>query len=326
MRTPGGLRFSIPGVIARMPISMDSLALVFIVVSVNGSYAIAGGLSAAASVVMSIATPAWSRVADRIGQSAMLIRVVPLKIAGLCTFTFLVLNQTPTWTWFVAIIFAESFSVNTGGLVRRRWLHILSPDKSTTAEDESDRHIVNTAYSFEALMDEVVFIAGPIIVTACATSIAPAAGIIVGMLFMAVGVPLFVMQKSTEPPATPKRIVDPHPAVIRNRQVQAVVLPTVLLGGFFGSIAIVTVAFVQTRGQEDKAGILLAIWACGSAVAAIGAGAIKWKISSAARFLIFLFALTLLSIPMLFVHSLFWLSVALFFNGFAVAPLVISAY
>jgi MFS family permease len=326
IHTPGALKFSIPGVIARMPISMDSLALVFIVVSVNGSYAIAGALSAAASIVIAIATPHWSRVADRMGQSAMLVRVVPIKIAGLCVFTVLVLNQTPTWSWFAAIIFAESFSVNTGGLVRRRWLHILSPDPTTTAEDESDRHIVNTAYSFEALMDEVVFILGPIIVTACATSIAPAAGIIVGIIFMAIGVPLFVLQKSTEPPATPKRIVDPHPAVIRNKQVQAVVLPTVLLGGFFGSIAIVTVAFAQTRGQEDKAGILLAIWACGSAVAAIGTGVIKWKISSAARFLIFLFALTILSIPMLFVHSLFWLSVALFFNGFAVAPLVINAY
>jgi predicted MFS family arabinose efflux permease len=104
------------------------------------------------------------------------------------------------------------------------------------------------------------------------------------------------------------------------------VLPTVLLGGFFGSIAIVTVAFAQIRGQESKAGILLAIWACGSAFAAIGNGVIKWKISSAARFLIFLFALTILSIPMLFVHSLLWLSIALFFNGFAVAPLVINAY
>jgi MFS family permease len=326
IHTPGALKFSIPGVIARMPISMDSLALVFIVVSVNGSYASAGALSAAASVVIAIATPHWSRVADRMGQSAMLVRVVPIKIASLCFFTYLVLNQTPTWSWFVAIIFAESFSVNTGGLVRRRWLHILSPDPSTTAEDESDRHIVNTAYSFEALMDEIVFILGPIIVTACATSIAPAAGIIVGILFMAIGVPLFVLQKTTEPPATPKRIVDPHPAVIRNRQVQAVVLPTVLLGGFFGSIALVTVAFAQTRGQEGKAGILLAIWACGSAVAAIGTGVIKWKISSASRFLIFLFALTILSIPMLFVESLLWLSVALFFNGFAVAPLVINAY
>jgi predicted MFS family arabinose efflux permease len=175
-------------------------------------------------------------------------------------------------------------------------------------------------------MDEIVFILGPIIVTACATTIAPAAGIIVGIIFVAIGVPLFVSQKSTEPPSAPKRIVDPHPAVIRNKRVQAVVLATTLLGGFFGSIAIVTIAFAEQRGQESKSGLLLAIWALGSGIAAIINGTIKWKLSSASRFLIFLFALTVLSVPMLFTHSLGWLAVALFFNGFAVAPLVINAY
>ena len=325
-RTPGGLRFSIPGLIARMPISMDSLALIFIVVAVSDSYAIAGALSATASVVIAFATPHWSRVADRIGQSAMLVRVIPVKVFAFCVFTVLVLNETPVWTWFVAIIITEAFSVNTGGLVRRRWLHVLSPDKSTTAEDEQDGHVVNTAYSFEALMDEVVFILGPIIVTACATTIAPAAGIISGIIFLAVGVPLFVMQKDTEPPANPKREVDPHPAVIRNKRVQAVVLPTTLLGGFFGSIAIVTVAFAEARDQAALSGVLLAIWAAGSAVAAIMNGVIKWRLTSATRFLIFLLALTILSIPMLFVHSITWLAVALFFNGFAIAPLVINAY
>jgi predicted MFS family arabinose efflux permease len=205
-------------------------------------------------------------------------------------------------------------------------LHVLSPDKTSTAEDEQDRHLVNTAYSFEAIMDEIVFILGPIIVTACATTIAPAAGIISGIIFVAIGVPLFVAQKSTEPPATPKRSVDPHPAVIRNRRVQAVVLVTTLLGGFFGSIAIVTIAFADQRGQEGKSGILLAVWAFGSGIAAIINGAIKWKISSTSRFLLFLCALTLVTIPMLFVHSLVWLAVALFFNGFAIAPLVINAY
>ena len=325
-KTPGALKFSIPGLIARMPISMDSLALIFIVVAASDSYALAGALSATASVVMAFATPHWSRVADRIGQSKMLIRVMPIKVAGLCVFTVLVLNQAPTWTWFASIIIAESMSVNTGGLVRRRWLHVLSPDKSTTAEDEQDRHLVNTAYSFEAIMDEIVFILGPIIVTACATTIAPAAGILVGIIFVAIGVPLFVMQKSTEPPSTPKRTIDPHPAVIRSKRVQAIVLSTTLLGGFFGSIAIVTVAFAEQRGQEGQAGLLLAIWAFGSGIAAIINGAIKWKLSSASRFLIFLFALTLLSGPMLFAHSMVGLAVALFFNGFAVAPLVINAY
>jgi len=325
-RLPGALRFSIPGLIARMPISMDSLALIFIVVAVSDSYAIAGALSATASVVIAFATPHWSRVADRIGQSSMLVRVIPVKVFAFCVFTILVLNETPVWTWFVAIIVTEAFSVNTGGLVRRRWLHVLSPDKTSTAEDEKDRHLVNTAYSFEALMDEVVFILGPIIVTACATTIAPVAGIISGIIFLAVGVPLFVIQKDTEPPATPKREVDPHPAVIRNKRVQAVVVPTTLLGGFFGSIAIVTVAFAESRGQAGLSGVLLAIWAAGSAVAAIINGVIKWRLTSASRFLIFLFVLTVLSIPMLFVHSIPWLAVALFFNGFAIAPLVINAY
>jgi MFS family permease len=325
-RLPGALRFSIPGLIARMPISMDSLALIFIVVAVSDSYAIAGALSATASVVIAFATPHWSRVADRIGQSSMLVRVIPVKVFAFCVFTILVLNEAPVWTWFVSIIVTEAFSVNTGGLVRRRWLHVLSPDKTSTAEDEQDRHLVNTAYSFEALMDEVVFILGPIIVTACATTIAPVAGIISGIIFLAVGVPLFVVQKDTEPPATPKREVDPHPAVIRNKRVQAVVVPTTLLGGFFGSIAIVTVAFAESRGQAGLSGVLLAIWAAGSAVAAIINGVIKWRLTSASRFLIFLFVLTILSIPMLFVHSITWLAVALFFNGFAIAPLVINAY
>jgi MFS family permease len=305
---------------------MDSLALIFIVVAVSDSYAIAGALSATASVVIAFATPHWSRVADRIGQSSMLVRVIPVKVFAFCVFTILVLNEAPVWTWFVAIIVTEAFSVNTGGLVRRRWLHVLSPDKTSTAEDEQDRHLVNTAYSFEALMDEVVFILGPIIVTACATTIAPVAGIISGIIFLAVGVPLFVVQKDTEPPATPKREVDPHPAVIRNKRVQAVVVPTTLLGGFFGSIAIVTVAFAESRGQAGLSGVLLAIWAAGSAVAAIINGVIKWRLTSASRFLIFLFVLTILSIPMLFVHSITWLAVALFFNGFAIAPLVINAY
>lgn len=325
-RTPGALRFSMPGLIARMPISMDSLALIFIVVAVSDSYALAGALSATASVVMALATPHWSRVADRIGQSAMLVRVIPVKVVAFCIFTVLVLNETPAWTWFVSIIIAEAFSVNAGGLVRRRWLHVLSPDKTTTAEDEQDRHIVNTAYSFEALMDEVVFILGPIIVTACATTIAPAAGVIAGIIFVAIGFPLFITAKASEPPASPKRTVDPHPAVIKNKRVQAVVLPTTLLGGFFGSIAIVTVAFAESRGQEAFSGVLLAIWAVGSAVAALVNGVVKWKLSSAARFLLFLFSLTVLTIPLLFVHTIPALAVALFFNGFSIAPLVINAY
>jgi len=325
-RTPGAMKFSVLALIGRMPISMDSLALIFIVVAVSDSYALAGALSAVASIVISIANPFWSRLADRIGQRKMLLRVVPLKILGLSLFIALVMNGAPVWTWFVSIILAELASINTGGLVRRRWLHVLSPDKSTTAEDETDKHVVNTAYSYEALMDEIVFIVGPITATACATSIAPAAGLIAGMILMSIGLPLFAMQRATEPPPSPVRVKDPHPPVIGIPIVQAIALATTFTGGFFGAISITVVAFAESQGQKSYSGLLLGLWASGSAVMAIINGLIKWKTSYAGRFLIFLTALTIFSIPFIFVDSLLGLAIALFFNGFAIAPLIVNAY
>ena len=325
-RTPGAVKFSVAGLIGRMPISMDSLALVFIVVAASDSYALAGALSATASIVMSIAVPYWSGVADRIGQRALLIRAVPFKAAGIILFIVLVQNNAPIWTWFASIIVAEASSVNLGGLVRRRWLHVLSPDKSTTTQDQSDRHLVNTAYSLEALNDEFVFIVGPIIATACATSITPAAGLIAGIIFLLIGMPYFASLRETEPAPSPRHTKDPHPAVIRNKSLQAIVLPIMFVGGFFGSIAIVTGAFTDFYGHKSQSGLLLAIWACGSAVAAVMNGVIKWKYSHAARFIIFLIALTVLAIPLLFVHSILTLGLALFLNGFAIAPLIINAY
>ncbi len=325
-RTPGGLKFSIAGVIGRMPIAMDSLALIFIVVAASGSYAIAGALSAVASIIISLSGPFWARMADQKGQRRIILTVLPLRLAGFSLFIFLVLSHAPIWSWFLSIILAELTSINTGGLIRSRWLHVLSPDKSTTAEDESDRHIINTAYSYEAIMDEVVFIIGPIIAITLATSIAPSAGVFAGMAFIAIGLPALAAQRATEPPPAPRHHKSPHPPVIKNKSVQAIVIPTALVGGFFGAIAIAVVAFAEAHGAPAKAAIILALWAVGSAIAAVINGVIKWKVPPAARFIIFLVALTLLSLPMIFVGNVLWLTIALFFNGFAVAPLIVNAY
>lgn len=326
VRTPGAMKFSLFGLIGRMPISMDPLALIFIVVAATNSYALAGALSATASVVISIAMPYWSGFSDRIGQRALLIRVFPLKVIGIGIFLLLVNMDAPKWSWFISIIFAEASSINLGGLVRRRWLHVLNPDTSSESKPEADRHIVNAAYSLEALNDEFVFIVGPIIATACATSIAPAAGLVAGLAFLCIGVPVFANLRATEPAPSPRVGKTRQPAAMRSKPLQAVVIPIMFVGGFFGAIAIVTVAFSTEMGHKSASGILLAIWAGGSAVAALVNGLVKWKLSHAARFLIFLISLTFLAIPLLFADSIPMLAIALFFNGFAIAPLIINAY
>ena len=321
LRIPGGFKFSSAGFIGRMPIAMDSLAIIFIVVAATDSYALAGALTAVGSIVVGAAEVFWSRQADQRGQSKILRIAVPVRIIAFLLFVFLVSKSAPIWTWFVSLIIAESTAINAGGLVRRRWLHTLKNDP-----DNKDGHLVNTAYSWEAMVDEFVFIVGPVVATTCAIKIAPSAGILAGLIFLAIGLPSLAAMKSTEPPAEPADQQEPHPPILKNRIVQSIVIPCAFLGGFFGAVGITVVGFAEERNHPESTGWLLAIWAVGSAIAALVNGAIKFKSAQATRFLIYLVGLTVGTLPLLFVQSIPALAVALFVNGLFIAPLIVNAY
>lgn len=321
LRIPGGFKFSSAGFIGRMPIAMDSLAIIFIVVAATDSYALAGVLTAVGSIVVGASEVFWSRQADQRGQSKILRIAVPVRIIAFLLFVFLVSKSAPIWTWFVSLIIAESTAINAGGLVRRRWLHILKNDP-----DNKDGHLVNTAYSWEAMVDEFVFIVGPVVATTCAIKIAPSAGILAGLIFLAIGLPSLAAMKSTEPPAEPADQQEPHPPILKNRIVQSIVIPCAFLGGFFGAIGITVVGFAEERNHPESTGWLLAIWAVGSAIAALVNGAIKFKSAQATRFLIYLVGLTVGTLPLLFVQTIPALAVALFVNGLFIAPLIVNAY
>lgn len=321
LRIPGGFKFSSAGFIGRMPIAMDSLAIIFIVVAATDSYALAGALTAVGSIVVGAAEVFWSRQADQRGQAKILRIAVPVRIIAFLLFVFLVSKSAPIWTWFVSLIIAESTAINAGGLVRRRWLHTLKNNP-----DNKDGHLVNTAYSWEAMVDEFVFIVGPVVATTCAIKIAPSAGILAGLIFLAIGLPSLAAMKSTEPPAEPRNEQEPHPPILKNRIVQSIVIPCAFLGGFFGAVGITVVGFAEERNHPETTGWLLAIWAVGSAVAALVNGAIKFKSSQATRFLIYLVGLTIGTVPLLFTQTIATLAVALFVNGLFIAPLIVNAY
>jgi len=321
LRIPGGFKFSSAGFIGRMPIAMDSLAIIFIVVAATDSYALAGVLTAVGSIVVGAAELYWSRQADQRGQAKILRIAVPVRIIAFLLFVFLVSKSAPIWTWFISLIIAESTAINAGGLVRRRWLHTLKNNP-----DNKDGHLVNTAYSWEAMVDEFVFIVGPVVATTCAIKIAPSAGILAGLIFLAIGLPSLAAMKSTEPPAEPRNEQEPHPPILKNRIVQSIVIPCAFLGGFFGAVGITVVGFAEERNHPETTGWLLAIWAVGSAVAALVNGAIKFKSSQATRFLIYLVGLTIGTVPLLFTQTIATLAVALFVNGLFIAPLIVNAY
>jgi len=175
----GGLRFSASAFVLRLPISMMYLALALFIVDEKGSYALAGSLSMAASVVLAIATPLWSRAADQYGQSTILKITAPIH---------LVKSGAPTWQWFLAALIFECFVIGAGQMVRRRWIYAVG----------DNRQLIDTAYSFEAFVDEIIFTTGPVIVAILAARFSPAIAIFVAMGSVAVGTRLFIRVRTAK--------------------------------------------------------------------------------------------------------------------------------
>ncbi|MCX6457001.1 MAG: MFS transporter [Actinobacteria bacterium] len=317
--TPGGLAFSISGLIARLPIAMTYLAVTFIVVHETDSYTLAGTISTGAALINAAFSPMWSRKADQLGQAKVLRITIPSYIGFGLLFIYTITHNAPTVVWMAAIFVAEAFLPNIGGLVRRRWLH-------TLGEKEGSRPLINTAYSFEALVDEIVFTIGPLIASAAAISIAPEAGMYFAFSFMSVGTGLYILQKNSEPPPHPIVKGEKRTAVLAIPHVQAVFLPYIFLGAFFMSATLSTIAFADQQGEKSSTGILLAVWSAGSAVAAIINGAIKWKMSDGKKFIYSIIAMFFATLLLLVSHSVIVLGLVLFLNGFGVAPILVAGY
>lgn len=311
----GAIKFSLAGFIARMHLSMDRLALLLIVVHETKSYALAGLMVATASVVITLSQPYWSRAADIFGQGRVLYINTVLRFLSFSIFIYLVHYQFPIWTWFASIILAELNTVNAGGLVRRRWLFVLP-----------DPNLKTAAYSFEALVDEIVFVFGPLIATALSTAIAPEAGLLASMLFVLIGQPALARLKETEPQSGPSNTGLPRNSIIKRRSAQAIILPIFFVGGYFGSVGISVVAFTNSINRPEIAGLLLAIWALGSGTAALFNGIVKWRMTHAQLFTYCINFMLIMSFGLLIANSVSTLAIVLFLNGLGIAPVLVNAY
>src|ERR1700733_4058095 len=64
---PRAWRFSLAGIIARMPMSMYGLGTVLLISSVTGHYGLAGSVSAAGALGGAVCAPQLGRLVDRLG-------------------------------------------------------------------------------------------------------------------------------------------------------------------------------------------------------------------------------------------------------------------
>jgi len=311
---PGALLFSATGFVARLPISMVSLGIVLLVSDATGSYGLAGSVSAAYVVANAGLSIVHGRLVDRLGQSRVLPAAVSLFAAALALTTWSVEADWPRATTYILAAVAGAAIPQVGACVRARWSHVL---------DDPSR--VQTAYALESVVDESVFILGPIVVTMLATWWHPVAGLAAAILSGVAGTLALTAQRSTEPP--------PHPRQVRQADgsgdmpwalVATLTAVCMALGVVFGGAEVATVAFADERDARQYAGPLLALWALGSLVSGVLTGLIRWRRPPATRVRWGILALGLAMVPLTVISSMPLLGLVLFLGGFAISPTLIS--
>lgn len=311
---PGALAFSMSGLFGRLPISMVSLGIVLLVSTRTGSYALAGTVSAAYLIANAVFGVVQGRLTDRLGQSRLLPWTILVFSVALALMMWAVEAGARTPVPHILAAISGAALPQLGSCVRARWSQLVN-----------DNRELQTAFAFEAVVDESVFILGPTLVTLLATTVHPLAGLVTAVVAGLAGTFALAAQRGTEPPVQPR----PHRRLPKPPLGWAVLGPLVLasfaIGALFGGSEVATVAFSEERGAKAAAGPLLAILALGSLLSGFLTGAVEWKASNGTRFRWGALALAVSMLPLPFVEQFVTMAILLFVAGLAVSPTLIAS-
>ena len=144
-----------------------------------------------------------------------------------------------------------------------------------------DSPLLQTAFALEAVLDEVVFILGPVLVTFLATAVHPALGVSVSAVIGLVGC-VAAGGPAVDPAAAHAAGPDPAASTgCRSGVLLPIGLACLALGAVFGGMEVVVVAFAQETGVLPYAGLFITVWSFGSLLAGVVTGTIAWRAASA---------------------------------------------
>jgi len=283
---PRAWRFSVAGIIGRLPMSTYGLGTVLLISAGTGHYGVAGTVSAASALSNAVTAPRLGQLTDRLGQRRVLLPACLIFVVSVAGLVAAVQLRAPDWTLFAAGIVGGAAMPNLGPMARARWSMLLAGSPR-----------LHTAFSVESVADELCFVIGPAAITVLATQVHPAAGVTVAAVSCLIGSLWFASQRATEPPARPREqaadkrgqgqshrqeeragaAVPPRTARLAAPALIVVVPVFLFIGMMFVSVDLSTVAFASRAGHKALAGLVLGTYALGSGTGGLWYGARTWR-------------------------------------------------
>lgn len=309
LRLPGAALFCGAGFLARFSMSMEGISWILAVRAAYGSYALAGAVGAAQVIAYAVFAPVLSRWVDRYGQAPVMAPSIGVAGASLLGSVAVIAAHAPAWMLFALSALGGAASGPIGALVRARWSRVVR----TPAQ-------LRTAFALESVLDEAVYVLGPMLAAALCTTVHPVAGLAACCAFVVGGGALLLAQRSTEPPASAPARGEARRSAMADPVMGVLAATYVAAGVLFGANDLAVVAFTVEHGAASLSGVMLAVFSLGSLTGGLVYGGRHWRAPLWKLFALGVGALGLGVTTFVLARTLPVLALVMFVTGLSIAP------
>lgn len=296
--------------VGRIPVAMNTVALVFLISTVRDSFLLAGIASSIYTLCGAIVGPRIGRRADRVGTRPVLLPITFINISSILAIVYFSSRSIPLLLIFSALAGASMPSF--GSYTRTRW--------SRSIEDKRE---LGVALSLESVADETAFVIGPALAGFLFALYGPDSPLLAGLLFtLAGGIGLAITSFDHHRSEVHEEI---HGGLLKITYVKSLLASLVALGLLFGSNFVVILAVAKENGRAADGGLWVGLYPIGSLVAGLVYGFINWKSRSALRYTLALAFMTLSTSAILFFQDIDTIAFFIILSGIGIAPTLIAA-
>ena len=314
LAAPGCARVFGTALVGRLPQGMTSLAILLLVREHTQSYAAAGVAVGAYDFATAGGAPVLGRLVDRFGRRRVLPPVAVAQCLALCALLIAAHAGAGAAALIVLSAIAGSLMPPIAPAVRAL-LRDLLPDPD----------VRETAYALESVIQEVIWIAGPLVVGAVIAVASPTVALLVSASVCIAGTTLFV----TSPGARGRGVRAMHgrrPQVLAIAELRAMLAPIFLNGLAIGAISVGLPALALHAGSRPATGVLLAVWSLGSVTGGLWYGARRWRAPLGRRYPILLLTGVVCTAPLILARTIPEGLVGALVAGLTLAPVFSCQY
>ncbi|EFK98819.1 transmembrane transporter [Streptomyces sp. SPB78] len=312
LRAPYASRLLSSTLLGRLPNAVGHIAIVVHVREQGGGYALAGALAAVYGLATAAGQPLLGRAVDLRGQRAVLLPAAVLSALAMAAFAFT--GITPRPLAYLLVGLAGLSTPPLEGALRALWPSVLG---------RADR--VHTAYALEAVAQEVMFTAGPLLVTLLVALRSTTAALLVVNVLGVLGALSVVLSRPSRAWRGAAR--EAHwLGALRSPGLLALLGAFLFVGVALGSITVSALAYSDGAGGETAYGWIMAALGAGALVGGIAYGARVWTGRPEPRLRLLVALLALGYLPLLLTPDRWTMTGLALLAGVFLAPALACAF